>query len=104
MAADSEMQSHATWIPPAPAAILLFLLRVFMHVDLVSVSRSRARYSMRSGSLAAIAAPDPDEGVGQSLFEDAAVAVARGEAEDVGVIVAFGLERSGGALKAMTQL
>ena len=41
-------------------------------------------------SLPTIAAPEPDEGVGQRLVEDVAVAVAGGFAEDVAVVVAFG--------------
>src|SRR6188768_2699677 len=48
--------------------------------------------------LFAVAAPEPDEGVGEGLVEDFAVAVAGGFAEDEALVVAFGLEGSGGAL------
>src|SRR5688572_30717096 len=47
--------------------------------------------------LGVIAAPDPDEGVGQRLIEDLAVAVPGRLAEDETLMVAFGLQRGGGA-------
>ena len=38
-----------------------------------------------------VTAPNPDEGIGQGLLENAMVAVARAEAEDETVVVTFGL-------------
>ena len=48
--------------------------------------------------LAAVAAPEPHEGVGEGLIEDLAVAVAGCFAEDEAVVVAFSGEGGGGAL------
>src|SRR5438874_1004693 len=44
-----------------------------------------------------VAAPDPHERIRQCLLEDAAVTVARGQAEDEAVVVALGFERGRGA-------
>src|SRR5262245_54102152 len=52
----------------------------------------------RVRSIGAVAAPDPDEGVGESSLENARVAVAGRLAEDEALRIAFGLERGGGAL------
>src|SRR5262245_23597529 len=57
---------------------------------------SEAWWSRTSGrSVGLIAAPEPDEGVGQGLLENAAIAVTRGQAEDEAMVVTFGLERRG---------
>ena len=45
-----------------------------------------------------VTTPDPDEGIGQRLLEDPAVAVAGAEAENKAVVVTFALSGSGGAL------
>ena len=52
----------------------------------------------RFQSVSLVAAPHPDQGVGESLLEDAAVAVARGPAEYVAVVVALRLESGSGAV------
>src|SRR5206468_3649255 len=45
-------------------------------------------------SFTTVPAPNPDEGIGQSLLENAMVAVARAEAKDETVMVIFGFLRS----------
>src|SRR5258706_9164885 len=49
-------------------------------------------------TLVVVAAPDPDECVGQGLLEDATVTVARSKREDEAVMVTLGPKRSRGAV------
>src|SRR5262245_1700838 len=63
---------------------------------MVSSWRAQARTGI--SSIRPVAAPGPDQGVGQGLFEDAPVAVVGGAAEDKAMVISLGFERRRGAL------